>query len=360
MNEPELAALVAAIAPLDTRAMAAARRRLDELTKPRGSLGRLEDLAVHLAGITGEARPRIERPAIAVFAADHGVTARGVSAYPADVTAQMVGGFLAEHAAINVLARQAGARVAIVDVGVRSELPPHPRLLARKVAAGTRDFTVQPAMTRAETFGAIAVGVEIANTLVAEGADALVTGEMGIGNTTAASALVAVFSGRAVADVTGRGTGVDPDALARKIGAIEAGLALHRPAASDAIGTLCALGGLEIAALAGFILGGAAGRVPVVLDGHIAGAAALVACALAPRARDRLIAGHRSIEPGHGATLEALGLSPLLDLELRLGEGSGAALALHLAVAAVRLLDEMATFAEAAVSEALRPERTAR
>ena len=333
-------------APLDATAMTAARDHLDRLTKPPGSLGRLEALVVQIAGITGSATPRIDRPAVIVFAGDHGVTAQGVSAYPSAVTAQMVANFEAGGAAINVLARAAGAKLVVIDVGVAG---PEPAPSSR-IRAGTRDLTVEPAMNRDEALAAIGVGRDVTGGLVAEGCDVIALGEMGIGNTTAASALVAALTGRVPAEVTGRGTGLDDEAVRYKTAVIERALQRHQPRRDDPLGTLAAVGGLEIAALVGAMLTAAEARVPVVLDGFITGAAALVAAAMAPNLGPRLIASHRSAEPGHRVVLEQLGLEPLLDLDLRLGEGSGAALALPLIRAATRVLDEMATFDSAGVS----------
>ena len=350
----------ARIGPLDATATAAAAARLDRLTKPPGSLGRLEALARQLAGITGLERPRVDHPAIVVFAADHGVTAQGVSAYPSDVTAQMVANFVGGGAAINVLGSLAGAEVVVVDVGVAGPVPGldsgttssplGARLVRTRVADGTRDMTVEPAMTKAEATTAIGVGRSAASELIGGGVDLLAVGEMGIGNTTAASALAAVMTGRPPAEVTGRGTGLDDPAVRHKVLVIERALDLHRPDPADPLAVLAAVGGLEIAALVGAILAIAEARVPVVLDGFITGAAALIAAALAPAVPARLIASHTSAEPGHRFVLEQLGLRPLLDLELRLGEGSGAALALPLVRAAASILAEMATFDDAGVS----------
>jgi len=334
------------LAPLDQAAMTAVGEHLDQLTKPPGSLGRLESLVVQLAGITGSAAPRIERPAVAVFAADHGVTAQGVSAYPSDVTAQMVANFVNGGAAINVLARAAGAELVVVDVGVAGrELT-----VSSRVRAGTRDMTVEPAMTHEEVLAAISVGRNVVRGLVADGCDAIALGEMGIGNTTAASALVAALTGRRPAEVTGRGTGLDAGAVHHKVAVIEAALRLHQPGPDDPLGTLAAVGGLEIAALVGAMLTAAEARIPIILDGFISGAAALVAAGIAPNLAARLIASHRSAEPGHRVILEQLALEPLLDLDLRLGEGSGAALALPLIRSATLLLEEMATFDSAGIS----------
>lgn len=327
-----------------------ARSRLDRLAKPPGSLGRLEDLAVQLAGITGRARPRFSRKAVIVMAGDHGVATRGVSAYPQEVTAQMVRAFLAGRAAINVLARLAGAKVVVVDLGVAAELPDQPGLLRRKVGHGTRDLAAGPAMEPAQAEAAVQAGREVVEHEIELGLDLVATGDMGIGNTTASSAIIAALTGRPVAEVTGRGTGLDDDGLRRKIALIERALAVNRPDPADPLQVLARLGGFEIAGLVGVVLGAAARRVPVVLDGLISAAAALVATELSPRARDYLIAGHRSVEAGQHVVLERLELQPLLQLELRLGEGTGAALAMHLVDAAAAVLDEMASLDEAGVS----------
>lgn len=346
-----LASTIARIAPLDAAAMEAARARQDSLTKPRGALGRLEALSIQIAGITRRPRPRLLRPAVVVMAGDHGVAARGISAYPAEVTPQMVLNFLAGGAAINVLARHVGARVVVVDMGVAAELPPHPELLARKVALGTRDFSVEPAMSRAQACQAVEAGIAVADAVIAAGADVIAAGDMGIGNTTASSAIVAALTGLGAAEVTGRGTGVGDGALARKIALIDAALALHRPRPDDGLDVLAKVGGFEIGGLAGVAIGAAARGTPVVVDGFISGAAALLACALAPATRSYLIAGHRSVERGHLAVFRALDIEPLVDLGLRLGEGTGAVLAVSLCQAACKILDEMATFGEAGVSE---------
>lgn len=346
-----IAETIEAIGPLDQAAMAAAQARQGQLTKPTGSLGQLEALAIQIAGITGQARPRLERPAVLVMAADHGVTRQGVSAYPAEVTPQMVLNFLNGGAAINVLARHVGAQVLVVDLGVASELPAHPELIARKIALGTADFSQEPAMSREQAQQAVLTGIEMAELAIGRGADLLATGDMGIGNTTAASAIVAAISQQPVASVTGRGTGIDDAGLEHKIAIIEAALALHQPRPDDGFDVLSKVGGFEIAGLAGVILGAAAGRVPIVIDGFISGAAALVAVTLAPAARSYLIAGHRSVERGHSAVFDFLQTQPLLDLGMRLGEGTGAVLAQSLCIAACKALDQMATFGEAGVSD---------
>jgi nicotinate-nucleotide--dimethylbenzimidazole phosphoribosyltransferase len=342
---------IAAIGPLDGAAVAAARERQEALTKPSGSLGRLEDLSVQLAGIAGQCPPPLPAPAVvAVFAADHGVHAQGVSPWPQEVTAQMVANFLASGAAVNAIAAQAGAQVCVVDIGVAAELPAAACLLPRKIRPGTADMTAGPAMSPDEARRAVEAGIEIARDLVAAGNRCLITGDMGIANTTASAALIAAFTGAAPAAVTGRGTGIDDLALARKVDVVRRALARHACDPSDPLGVLAAVGGLEHAALAGFVLGGAAERVPVVLDGVIACAAALAARAFAPDVVACLIAGHLSTEPGARRALEALGLRPLLDLGLRLGEGSGAVLALPVVAAAARVLRDMATFDSAGVS----------
>jgi nicotinate-nucleotide--dimethylbenzimidazole phosphoribosyltransferase len=352
-----LESLPTRIGPLDAAAAASVTERLDRLTKPPGSLGRLEGLARQLAGITGLDLPRIERPAVVVFAGDHGVTAQGVSAYPSAVTAQMVANFVGGGAAINVLARLAGAEVVIVDVGVAGLIPGvegavdgGARLVTRRISNGTRDMTEEPAMTRSQATAAIDAGRSVASDLIAGGVDVLAVGEMGIGNTTAASALAAVITGRPPIETTGRGTGLDDPAVRHKVTVVERALDRRRPDASDPVGLLAAVGGLEIGALVGAILAAAEFRIPVVLDGFITGSAALVSAAIAPGVAARVIASHASAEPGHRIVLEQLRLRPLLDLEMRLGEGSGAALALPLIRAAVALLAEMATFDGAGIS----------
>lgn len=347
-----LARTIAAVRPADPAALAAALDRQSRLTKPPGALGVLEDLSVRLSGLAAVCPPPLPSPAsVAVFAGDHGVHAQGVTPWPQEVTVQMVGNILAGGAAVNAFAGQVGAQVVVVDVGVAAVLDPAPGLLLRKVRPGTGDLAVEPAMTREEAVRALEVGIEVARDLVAGGNRCLLTGDMGIANTTASAALLAVLTGSDPADVTGRGTGIDDATLARKTGVVRTALARHRPDPADAVGVLAAVGGLEHAALAGFVLGAAALRVPVVLDGVIAGAAALVAAALAPDCLAACVAGHRSTEPGHAVALAALGLRPLVDLELRLGEGTGAVLALPLVQAAIAALAQMATFDSAGVTD---------
>jgi nicotinate-nucleotide--dimethylbenzimidazole phosphoribosyltransferase len=341
---------LAAIRPADADALAAARERQARLTKPAGALGLLEDVGVRLAGLAGACPPPVPAPAaVAVFAADHGVHAQGVTPWPQEVTAQMVANFLAGGAAVNVLAGLVGAEVVVVDVGVATPLDSAPGLLSRRVRAGTRDLAVEPALTRQEAVQALEVGIGVARDLVAGGSRCLLTGDMGIANTTASAALIAAFTGRDAGEVTGRGTGIDDATLARKTDVVRTALALHQPDAGDPLGVLAAVGGLEHAAIAGLVLGAAAARVPVVLDGVVAGAAALVAAGLSPAALDAFFAGHRSAEPGAAVALTALGLQPLVDLELRLGEGTGAVLALPGLQAAAAVLRDMATFDSAGV-----------
>jgi nicotinate-nucleotide--dimethylbenzimidazole phosphoribosyltransferase len=385
-----LADVIAAIVPPDEAAMTAARERQDRMTKPRGSLGVLEEVSVRLAGLAGSCPAPLPEPAcVAVFAADHGVHAQGVSPWPQEVTAQMVSNFLAGGAVVNAFAAQAGAEVTVVDVGVAAVLDPVPGLLPRKIAPGTADFTEGPAMTREQATAALTAGLEIARDLVAAGNRCLVTGDMGIANTTASAALICAFTGADPAEATGRGTGIDAATYARKVDVVCRGLARHRsvlpvvsgsvspvvsgsvspvvsgsvsPVVSgsvspvmsgpaDPVGVLAAFGGFEHAALAGFILGAAALRVPVILDGVISSAAALAASALAPDVTAACFAGHRSTEPGQAIALSHLGLSPLVDLGLRLGEGTGALLALPLIQSAARALRDVATFDSAGVAE---------
>ncbi|PZG05794.1 nicotinate-nucleotide--dimethylbenzimidazole phosphoribosyltransferase [Nonomuraea aridisoli] len=351
-----LAETIAAVRPADPQALADARAHQDRLTKPRGSLGVLEEIAVRLAGAAGVTPPPMPEPAaLAIFAADHGVYARGVSPWPQEVTVQMVANFLAGGAVANAFAAQAGASVTVVDVGVAADLPGAPDLVDRKVAYGTADMTQGPAMSADQVLQALEAGIGVARELVAKGARCLITGDMGIANTTASAALISVFTGKDPSEVTGRGTGVDDETYERKIGVVREALRVNAlPGAfeaGEALRALAAVGGFEHAAIAGFILGGAAARVPVVLDGVIAGAAALVAAALAPASVDHCVAGHRSAEPGHAAALAHLGLRPLVDLELRLGEGTGGLLAHPTLCAAVRVMHEVATFDSAGVTE---------
>lgn len=342
--------LLQRIGPLDAEAMRLAAARQDNLTKPLGSMGRLERVATQVAGITGQPRPIIRGKAIITVAGDHGVVAEGVSAYPQAVTVQMVHNILSGGAAINVLARHIGARVLVVDAGVAADVPAHPGLLSAKVAPGTANMALGPAMTRAQAQAAIMVGVEAVRRERALGLDIVGTGDMGIGNTTPSAAICAAFTGSDPATICGRGTGVDDEGLRRKIAAVRRALAINAPGPQDALGVLAAVGGFEIGAIAGVILGAAVERVPVVVDGFISTAAAMIAVGLAPQCRPYLIAAHRSQETGHRLMLDWLQIEPLLDLDLRLGEGTGAALAISLVEAACKVLDEMATFDQAGVS----------
>jgi len=349
---PELLAnTIKMIKPLDKEAMDSARTRQDTLTKPRGSLGRLEELSIKLAGIQGKTLPQIRHKVIFTMAGDHGVAAEGVSAYPAEVTAQMIYNFLKGGAGINVLARQVGARVVIVDMGVATELEPHPKLISRRIAPGTQDMLLRPAMTTEQAVAAIETGIELVGAEVAKGFDIVGTGDMGIANTTSSSAICAVMTGRAVSEVTGRGTGLTDEQLAHKMEVIQRALEVNHPDPAQPLEVLAKVGGFEIGGLVGVMLAAAAHRTPVVMDGFISGAAALIATALAPGLRDFLIAAHVSVEPGHKVALRHLRLKPLLNLNMRLGEGTGAILGIFLAEAAARVLAEMSTFAEAGVSE---------
>ena len=342
---------VSRIQPADPRLLALAQARLDRLTKPIGSLGRLEELAARYVMITGELKPKVPAGAVFTFAADHGVTVEGVSAYPSAVTPQMVLNFLRGGAGVNVLARHAGLEVRVVDIGVDFDFEAVPGLIHKKVMPGTKNFMKESAMSPAQAEQALQVGIELATEAVQQGIGLIGTGEMGIGNTTASSAITAVMTGRPVSEVTGRGTGIDDARHAHKIDVIQQALAFHRLDSTDAMKVLAKVGGLEIGGLAGLMLGAAAARVPIVLDGFIAGAAALIAVGLQPRCKDYLIASHRSVELGHQAILDHLGLKPLFDLDLRLGEGTGACLGMSLVFAAIKILTEMATFDEAGVSE---------
>ena len=347
----DLSKLLSRIKAPDPASGTRARIHLDQLTKPRGSLGRLEELACRMVEITGLDRPVIRRAVIFTLAADHGVVAEGVSAYPQVVTAQMVENFLRGGAAINVLARCFGADLVIADFGLATPLPSRPGLVVKRIAQGTKNMARGPAMTREEALAAIEAGITLVEAERCQGVDLIGTGEMGIGNTTAASAIAAVLTGAPLEAVTGRGTGIDDAAWQRKVAVIRRALEVNRPDPRDGLDVLAKTGGFEIGGLAGVILAGAAHRVPVVLDGFITGAAALIAHALKPQVGHYLLASHCSAEPGHRAILHHLGLEPYLDLRMRLGEGTGAALAFTLIRAAVRIYTEMATFKSAGVSE---------
>ena len=339
------------IKPLDEEAMAQARARQGILTKPPGSLGRLEELSIQLAGIQAKPLPSTKQKAIVTMAGDHGVVAEKVSNWPQEVTAQMVYNFLGGGAGINVIARQVGARVIVVDMGVATELKPHPRLLSRKIASGTRNIAQGPAMTKEQAITAIEAGIEIATAEIGKGLDIIGTGDMGIGNTTPSAAICAVMTGKPAEEATGRGTGIADKQLAHKIEIVKRAIEVNRPDPKKPLDVLSKVGGFEIAGLAGVMLAAAAHHIPIVIDGFISGAAALIATAISPVLKDYLIAAHVSAESGHCHLLEHLGLKPILDLDMRLGEGTGAALGIFLAETAARILAEMATFAEAGVSE---------
>ncbi|MCS7287030.1 MAG: nicotinate-nucleotide--dimethylbenzimidazole phosphoribosyltransferase [Anaerolineae bacterium] len=346
--------IISQIGPLSENAMLAAKLRQDQLTKPQGSLGRLEELSIQIAGITGNPRPVIHHKAVIVVAGDHGVAAEGVSAYPQEVTAQMVYNFLQGGAAINVLARHVGARVTVVDAGVAVDLEPHPALKIRKIGYGTGNIARGPAMTHQQALQALEVGIALVEEELSQGLDLVAPGDMGIANTTPAAAIAAAVTGLPPAMVTGRGTGVDGETLAHKVAIVERALQVNKPDPKDGVDLLAKVGGFEIGVITGIILGAAAHRIPIVLDGFISTAGALIAATIAPAVKDYCIAGHNSAEQGHHAMLEYLGLKPLLDLNMRLGEGTGAVLAMSLVEAACKILNEMATFAEAGVSERTR------
>ncbi len=341
---------IASVGPLDEAAMQATRERQDQLTKPQGSLGVLEELSVQLAGIQGRPLPIIKKKTIIVMAGDHGVCAEGVSAFPQEVTPQMVANFAHGGAGINVLARHSGCEVRVVDVGVAAPIEV-PGVIGKKVRPGTANIAAGPAMSQEEAVAAIETGIEVARAELADGASLLGTGDMGIGNTTPSSAILTVFSAAGPEVAIGRGTGIGDEALAKKTEVIKRAIEVNRPDPADALDVLAKVGGLEIGGLAGVILAAAAGRVPVVIDGFISGAAAMIAAGLCPECKNFMIASHVSVEPGHRLMLEKLGLKPMLFMDMRLGEGTGAALAASLVEAAARVLSEMATFAEAGVAE---------
>ena len=350
--------LIAAVGDLNAAAMQAARERQDQLTKPAGSLGVLEQISIRLAGIGGEVCPTVDKKAVVVMAGDHGVTEEGVSAFPSEVTEQMVNNFINGGAAINVLARHAGTEVVVVDMGVKADID-HPLVVGKKVKPGTDNMVKGPAMRREEAEAAVIAGAEVAAGLIENGIDLLAIGDMGIGNTTAASAIVSVLSGLPVRDVVGAGTGIDSEVVTAKTYVIETAIKRNRPQPDDPLDVLAKVGGLEIAGLTGVVLAAAADRVPVVVDGFISGAAALTAVKLAPQAVNYMFASHQSVEPGHRRTLSEIGLAPMLHMDMRLGEGTGAVLAMNLIEAASRIIKEMATFAEAGVSESQESEPVA-
>jgi nicotinate-nucleotide--dimethylbenzimidazole phosphoribosyltransferase len=346
-----LTSTIGKISPLDKKAMAEAKARQDTLTKPAGSLGRLEEVSIKIAGIQGKGKPVIKNKAMITMAADHGVVDEKVGNWPREVTAQMVENFLRGGAGINVLARQAGAQIVFVDMGIAGDLKPDKQLIVKKIGYGTKNMCKGPAMTQEQAVKAVEAGIEIVSCEADKGLDIVGTGDMGIGNTTASSAIFAAISGKTVEEVTGRGTGISDEQLAHKIDVVKRALKLNKPDSSLPLDILAKVGGFEIGGLAGVMLGAAARRIPVVIDGFISGAAALIATGLAPNLKGYIIAAHVSAEAGHAVMLKYLGLTPLLSMDMRLGEGTGAALGIIIAEAAVRTLSEMATFAEAAVDE---------
>jgi len=346
----EINAAIHSIRPLDEVSMNAAQQHLDRLTKPQGSLSVLERMACQLAGVQRVAKPSVPEKAVVLMAADHGVAEEGISAFPAEVTEQMVYNFVRGGAGINVLARHAGAQLVLVDVGVKADLAQTLPIQHCKIRRGTGNMRREAAMSRTEVIQALKIGIRVANELVDKGVRVIGLGEMGIGNTTASSAIVHVFTGEPVRMVVGRGTGITDEFVTHKIRVIEEAVALHQPNAGDAIDVLAKVGGLEIAAMAGVVIGAAARQTLVMLDGFIASAAVLAAYRLSPAVKPYLMASHLSEEPGHAVILRELGLTPCLRLNMRLGEGTGAALGMTILDAAVKILNEMATFEEAAVT----------
>jgi len=352
----DLTTTIKRVQPADTPSETKARERIARLTMPPGALGRLLELGVRLAGITRSITPPTARKTIVTMAGDHGVVAEGVSAFPQEVTPQMVHNFVAGGAAINVLSRLVGAAVVVVDMGVAADLSALAeagKIVSKKIAPGTQNMAAGPAMTREQAVAAVEAGIDVVEGLCSTGLDILGAGDMGIGNTTPSAAIAAVITGRSVREVTGRGTGVDDKGLDRKVAAIEKAIAVNRPDPSDPMDVLSKVGGFEIGGLAGCVLGAAANRKPVLIDGLISTAGALIAARLCPAAAEYIIASHHSVEIGHRAMLEEIGVEPLLDLDMRLGEGTGAALAMNLVEAAKRILTEMATFDDAHVSTQL-------
>ena len=346
----EIQKIIEEIIPVSKQKLNEAQKRLDSLTKPPGSLGRLEELGRRYAAIKGLESPRVRKKTVYVFAADHGVAQQGVSAYPAEVTPQMVLNFLNGGAAINVLAKHFGAEVVVVDMGVNHDFGKVPGLVDKKIARGTEDMSLGPSMTRAQAEQAVRVGMELARKAAESGVDLLGTGDMGIGNTTASAALMAALTQRSAKDITGRGTGIDDDALQKKIRVIEKALQVNRPDPADPLDVLAKFGGFEIAGIAGFVLGSAAARTPVVIDGAISGAGALVAYRMNPVVGDYLFLSHRSQEPAHQVLFEEIQQTPLFDFEMRLGEGTGAVIGMSLVEAGAKIYSEMATFENAGVS----------
>ncbi|MBU0951707.1 MAG: nicotinate-nucleotide--dimethylbenzimidazole phosphoribosyltransferase [Elusimicrobia bacterium] len=339
------------IKPIDKSVLEATQKRLDNLTKPLGSLGRMEEIAKQIVAISGKKNPVLKNKVIFTLAGDHGIVEKGVSAYPKEVTPQMVYNFLNNGAGINVLAKHAGARVVVADLGVAEELKiKNEKLKIKKIGLGTKNFIKGPAMSSEDAVKSIEAGIELVEEELKNGLDIIGTGEMGIGNTTPSSAITSVICNLEVEKVTGKGTGIDNKTLENKINAIKKGIRKNNPNPKDGLDVLAKIGGFEIGGLAGVILAGAANRIPIVIDGFISTAAALIAVTLAPNVKDYIIAGHCSREPGHKVQLQWLGLRPTLDLDLRLGEGTGAVLAMNIVDASCKILNEMATFESAGVS----------
>ncbi len=342
------------IKPPDKTLYNEARNRLDKMAIPRGSLGRLEEFAQRVVAIRNTLKPEVKKKTVVVFAGDHGVVEEEVSAFPQDVTLQMVYNFIEGGAGINVLARHVGAEVMVVDMGVAGDLEPREGLLLKKVARGTKNITKAPAMTREDAISAMLTGIVIARDLHSEKVDIIGTGDMGIGNTTPSAAISSVLTKQDPEKVTGRGTGINDEGLKHKIAVIRKSIQLHRPDPDDPIDVLSKVGGFEIAGIAGLIIGSALHRIPVVIDGFISTSAALVAVSLNPVIREYFFAAHKSVEYGHAGLLEWLEQKPILDLSMRLGEGTGAALGMNLIEAGVKILQEMSTFDEAGVRKAIR------
>lgn len=352
----DLDEIVLGITDLDAEHMKAAQERQNTLTKPAGSLGMLEQISIRLAGMQGTTRPVIGKKTVIVMAGDHGITEEGVSAYPTDVTAQMVYNFAAGGAAVNVLAKQAEADVVVVDVGVNQVIDSK-QVIAKKVRPGTANMTKGPAMTRDEALAAIFVGVEVAEEVIAKGASLIATGDMGIGNTSASSAIISILGSIELEDIVGRGTGIDDEGLDRKLLAIRKAIDVNKPDSQDPLDVLHKVGGLEIAGLSGVIMACARRRTPVVIDGFISSAAALVAAKIAPKSVNYMIASHLSAESGHSLALAEVGLTPMLHMNMRLGEGTGAVIAMNIIHSAAKLMQDMATFEEASVSAEISVEK---
>jgi len=346
-----LKATLESIKPLHEEVLKKAQKRLDNLAVPPGSLGKIGQIGVQISGMMGNFPPQLPKKAIILMAGDHGVTAEGVSAFPQEVTQQMIFNFAKGGATINVFARHADAELTLVDVGVAADLPDIKGLIKKKVAYGTKNMRIAPAMTREEAIEALEIGIKVAQMKIKEGFTLLGLGEMGIGNTTPSSALIAFFAGLPVEKVTGPGTGLNKEKLQNKVKVIKEAIAFNKPNPADPIDVLAKIGGLELAGLAGVVLGGAAAGVPVVFDGLISTAAALTACQIAPQAKNYLVGSHLSQEPGHQHMLDYLQLKPMLVLDMRLGEGTGAALTMLMVEAGIKALREIATFDDAQVSK---------